>query len=84
MTTGDSSDNKHGLLLTTDVAARGLDIPNIEHVLHYQTSRTTEVRGVGAYRGGRGGTVVVAGVLRRVCGGTVSCVCVQVGVGRCK
>ena len=25
-----------GLLIATDVAARGLDIPNIEHVIHYQ------------------------------------------------
>lgn len=30
------------LLLATDVAARGLDIPNIQHVIHYQTPRTAE------------------------------------------
>ncbi|XP_040190789.1 ATP-dependent RNA helicase DDX24 isoform X2 [Rana temporaria] len=30
------------VLLTTDVAARGLDIPNIQHVLHYQVPRTSE------------------------------------------
>ncbi|XP_069593326.1 ATP-dependent RNA helicase DDX24 [Ranitomeya imitator] len=30
------------ILLTTDVAARGLDIPNIQHVLHYQIPRTSE------------------------------------------
>ncbi|KAK2189291.1 hypothetical protein NP493_109g00000 [Ridgeia piscesae] len=34
--------NWKGLLLTTDVAARGLDIPDVQHVLHYQVSRTTE------------------------------------------
>ncbi|XP_067006519.2 ATP-dependent RNA helicase DDX24 [Anabrus simplex] len=31
-----------GLLLATDVAARGLDIPNVEHVIHYQVPRTSE------------------------------------------
>jgi len=31
-----------GLLIATDVAARGLDIPNIEHVIHYQVPRTSE------------------------------------------
>jgi ATP-dependent RNA helicase DDX24/MAK5 len=32
-----------GLLIATDVAARGLDIPCIEHVIHYQVPRTSEV-----------------------------------------
>ncbi|XP_028928137.1 ATP-dependent RNA helicase DDX24 [Ornithorhynchus anatinus] len=31
------------VLLTTDVAARGLDIPNIQHVIHYQVPRTSEI-----------------------------------------
>lgn len=31
-----------GLLVATDVAARGLDIPNVEHVIHYQVPRTSE------------------------------------------
>ncbi|KAL8169006.1 UNVERIFIED_CONTAM: hypothetical protein K2H54_031293 [Gekko kuhli] len=31
------------VLLTTDVAARGLDIPNVQHVIHYQVPRTSEV-----------------------------------------
>ncbi|XP_013868964.1 ATP-dependent RNA helicase DDX24 isoform X2 [Austrofundulus limnaeus] len=30
------------VLLTTDVAARGLDIPNVKHVIHYQVPRTSE------------------------------------------
>lgn len=34
--------NPLGLLVATDVAARGLDIPNVEHVIHYQVPRTTE------------------------------------------
>ncbi|XP_067627290.1 ATP-dependent RNA helicase DDX24 [Eurosta solidaginis] len=35
-------DNVNGLLIATDVAARGLDIPNVEHVIHYQVPRTSE------------------------------------------
>ena len=31
-----------GLLIATDVAARGLDIPNVKHVIHYQVPRTSE------------------------------------------
>lgn len=30
------------VLLTTDVAARGLDIPKVQHVIHYQVPRTSE------------------------------------------
>lgn len=37
-----TSDGK-GLLLATDVAARGLDIPEIEHIIHYQVPHTSEV-----------------------------------------
>merc|ERR550539_1915055 len=36
------SDSNNGFLIATDVAARGLDIPNIEHVIHYQVPRTSE------------------------------------------
>ncbi|XP_023304092.2 ATP-dependent RNA helicase DDX24 [Lucilia cuprina] len=35
-------DDVCGLLIATDVAARGLDIPNVEHVIHYQVPRTSE------------------------------------------
>lgn len=31
-----------GLLIATDVAARGLDIPSVKHVIHYQVPRTSE------------------------------------------
>ncbi|XP_055372433.1 ATP-dependent RNA helicase DDX24 [Condylostylus longicornis] len=34
--------NANGLLIATDVAARGLDIPDIQHVIHYQVPRTSE------------------------------------------
>lgn len=30
------------VLLTTDVAARGLDIPDVQHVIHYQVPRSSE------------------------------------------
>ncbi|XP_060536730.1 ATP-dependent RNA helicase DDX24 [Cylas formicarius] len=35
-------DTENSILVATDVAARGLDIPKIDHVLHYQTPRTSE------------------------------------------
>lgn len=35
-------DSKDALLIATDVAARGLDIPNVDHVIHYQVPRTSE------------------------------------------
>merc|ERR1712198_814439 len=36
------AESESGLLIATDVAARGLDIPNIQHVIHYQVPRTSE------------------------------------------
>ncbi|TRY69752.1 hypothetical protein DNTS_015383 [Danionella cerebrum] len=30
------------VLLTTDVAARGIDIPNVQHVIHYEVPRVSE------------------------------------------
>ncbi|XP_058067070.1 ATP-dependent RNA helicase DDX24 [Anopheles bellator] len=36
------TDNSKALLIATDVAARGLDIPNVDHVIHYQVPKTTE------------------------------------------
>ncbi|XP_022818559.1 DEAD-box ATP-dependent RNA helicase 13-like isoform X1 [Spodoptera litura] len=35
-------DDPHEVLIATDVAARGLDIPHVEHVIHYQVPRTAE------------------------------------------
>ncbi|XP_061167758.1 ATP-dependent RNA helicase DDX24-like [Saccostrea echinata] len=34
--------NDNAVLLASDVAARGLDIPNVEHVIHYQVPQTVE------------------------------------------
>ncbi|GFU31937.1 ATP-dependent RNA helicase DDX24 [Nephila pilipes] len=34
--------SNNGILLATDVAARGLDIKGIEHVIHFQVPRTAE------------------------------------------
>lgn len=36
------SENPNGFLVATDVAARGLDIPDVQHVVHYQVPRTSE------------------------------------------
>ncbi|XP_067099780.1 ATP-dependent RNA helicase DDX24 [Osmerus mordax] len=36
------AERESSVLLTTDVAARGLDIPNVQHVIHYQVPRTSE------------------------------------------
>ncbi|KPP60782.1 ATP-dependent RNA helicase DDX24-like [Scleropages formosus] len=36
------AEKESSVLLTTDVAARGLDIPNVQHVIHYQVPRTSE------------------------------------------
>lgn len=32
----------HSILLATDIAARGLDIPSVSHVVHYQIPRTVD------------------------------------------
>jgi len=36
------ADSDEGLLIATDVAARGLDIKDVQHVVHYQVPRTSE------------------------------------------
>jgi ATP-dependent RNA helicase DDX24/MAK5 len=43
---------ENAILVATDVAARGLDIPLVQHVLHYQLPRTSEVY---VHRAGRAG-----------------------------
>ncbi len=52
--------NSHatGLLIASDVAARGLDFPTEEHIIHYQVSMNTDVccknMGEGDMRGREG------------------------------
>lgn len=36
-------DAKECVLIATDVMARGIDIPNVDHVVHYQIPRNSEV-----------------------------------------
>ena len=36
--------NPRGVMVATDVAARGLDIKDVQHVIHYQVPRTSEVQ----------------------------------------
>ncbi len=35
--------SKSGVLVASDVAARGLDLPAVEHIVHYQVPRNSEV-----------------------------------------
>ena len=36
----------NGLLVASDVAARGLDIPQVQHIIHYQVPKSSEVSSV--------------------------------------
>ncbi|XP_043553109.1 ATP-dependent RNA helicase DDX24 [Chiloscyllium plagiosum] len=53
------SERESCVLLTTDVAARGLDIPNVQHVIHYQVPRTSEIY---VHRSGRTARATKAGL----------------------
>ena len=66
---------KFNVLVATDVAARGLDIPNVELVLHYELPRDTESflhRSGRTGRAGKTGTTIAlftrmeTGMLRRI------------------
>jgi len=35
--------SSNGILVATDVAARGLDIPSVDHVVHYQIPRSADI-----------------------------------------
>ena len=57
----------HSVLLATDVAARGLDIPLIDHVVHFQVPRTIELY---VHRAGRTARARASGVSLMMVGPT--------------
>lgn len=61
------AERESSILLTTDVAARGLDIPNVQHVIHYQLPRTTEIY---VHRSGRTARATKAGLALMLVGPT--------------
>lgn len=48
----------NGVLVATDIAARGLDIPSVDHVIHYQIPRSADVY---VHRNGRTARAKAAG-----------------------
>lgn len=56
--------NDHGLLLATDVAARGLDIIGVNHVVHYDVPRTAEIY---VHRSGRTARASNVGLSLLIC-----------------
>lgn len=56
--------NKPTVLIASDVAARGLDIPGIQHVIHYHLPRTADVY---IHRSGRTARATNEGVSVMIC-----------------
>ena len=56
--------NSSAVLIATDVAARGLDIPDIEHVIHYQLPRSTDLY---VHRSGRTARAHKNGISVMIC-----------------
>lgn len=56
--------NKSTVLIASDVAARGLDIPNIQHVIHYHLPRSADVY---IHRSGRTARAEKEGVSVMLC-----------------
>ncbi|KAJ3384522.1 ATP-dependent RNA helicase [Lobulomyces angularis] len=70
------TESKNSVLISSDVSARGLDIPLLDHVIHYQIPRTPDLYVHRSGRTGRGNSqgVVIAlcspedhKVYRRIC-----------------
>lgn len=55
----------HGILVSSDVSARGLDIPDVDHVIHYQIPRTADLY---VHRSGRTARAGSQGVVVSLCG----------------
>jgi ATP-dependent RNA helicase DDX3X len=57
---GEGSSSRSRILVATDVAARGLDVPNVEHVVNYSLPKnfTTYIHRIG--RTGRAGAQGIA------------------------
>ncbi|KZS98247.1 DEAD-domain-containing protein [Sistotremastrum niveocremeum HHB9708] len=55
----------NGVLLATDVASRGLDIPAVDHVIHYQIPRSADTY---VHRNGRTARAMKSGFALVICG----------------
>lgn len=57
-------DDKEGVLIATDVAARGLDIPSVQHVVHYHVPKSADLY---VHRSGRTARAGLDGVSVVLC-----------------
>jgi ATP-dependent RNA helicase DDX24/MAK5 len=65
------STQTNAVLITTDVAARGLDIPLVQHVVHYNVPHTAEIF---VHRSGRTARAFTAGLSLSIVAAPVSSV----------
>ncbi|KAF9910976.1 ATP-dependent RNA helicase [Lobosporangium transversale] len=57
--------NSHAMMIASDVAARGLDIPMVDHVIHYQVPRSGDIY---VHRSGRTARAQNEGISLLICG----------------
>ncbi|KAF9578012.1 ATP-dependent RNA helicase, partial [Lunasporangiospora selenospora] len=57
--------NPHAVMVASDVAARGLDIPMVDHVIHYQVPRSGDIY---VHRSGRTARAQNEGISLLICG----------------